>query len=68
YGVIIYSFTFGLLGNIWGLLLARQLQLSETEISIDFNFEMMLMGFLILLLSHIFKYGAYLQDEYDSTL
>ncbi|MCU5181927.1 MULTISPECIES: DUF2975 domain-containing protein [Bacillus cereus group] len=68
YGVIIYSFIIGLLDNIWGLLLVRTLQLSKTVISLNFNFGMMIMGFLILFLSHIFKYGAYLQDEYDSTL
>ncbi|MBE5107883.1 DUF2975 domain-containing protein [Bacillus thuringiensis] len=68
YGVIIYSFLFGFLVNILGLLFARTLQFPETVISLNFNFDMMLMGFLILLLSHIFKYGAYLQDEYDSTL
>lgn len=68
YGVIIYSFISGLLDNIWGLLLVRTLQLSKTVISLNFNFGMMIMGFLILFLSHIFKYGAYLQDEYDSTL
>ncbi|PEA80897.1 DUF2975 domain-containing protein [Bacillus pseudomycoides] len=68
YGVIIYSCIFGLLGNIWDLLLVRTLQLSKTVISLNFNFEMMIMGFLLLFLSHIFKYGAYLQEEYDSTL
>lgn len=68
YGVIMYSFILGLLDNIWDLLLVRTLQLSETVISLNFNFVMMIMGFLILFLSHIFKYGAYLQDEYDATL
>ncbi|OFD75877.1 DUF2975 domain-containing protein [Bacillus mycoides] len=68
YGVIIYSLIIGLLGNIWDFLLVRTLQLSETVISLKFNFEMMIMGFLLLFLSHIFKYGAYLQEEYDSTL
>ncbi|QWH15309.1 DUF2975 domain-containing protein (plasmid) [Bacillus mycoides] len=68
YGVILYSFIYGLLGNIWGLLLVRTLQLSNTVISLNFDFGMMIMGFLILFLAHIFKYGAYLQDEYDSTL
>ncbi|PHB15357.1 DUF2975 domain-containing protein [Bacillus pseudomycoides] len=68
YGVIIYSFIIGLLGNIWDFSLVRTLQLSETVISLNFNFDMMIMGFLILFLSHIFKYGAYLQEEYDSTL
>ncbi|SDE18936.1 Protein of unknown function [Bacillus wiedmannii] len=68
YGVIIYSLTSGLLGNIWELLLVRTLQLSKTVISLNFNFGMMIVGFLILFLSHIFKYGAYLQEEYDSTL
>lgn len=68
YGVIIYSFVFGVLGNIWALLLVRTLQLSKTVISLNFNFEMMMMGFLLLFLSYIFKYGAYLQEEYDSTL
>ncbi|PFZ05999.1 hypothetical protein COL60_22235 [Bacillus pseudomycoides] len=68
YGVIIYSFIIGLLGNIWDFSLVRTLQLSTTVISLNFNFDMMIMGFLILFLSHIFKYGAYLQEEYDSTL
>ncbi|MEH7753464.1 DUF2975 domain-containing protein [Bacillus toyonensis] len=68
YGVIIYSFIVGLLMNILGFLFVRTLHLSETTISLNFNFEMMIMGFLLLLLSHIFKYGAYLQEEYDSTL
>ncbi|MEK4768907.1 DUF2975 domain-containing protein [Bacillus sp. FSL L8-0099] len=68
YGVIIYSFIVGLLMNILGFLFVRTLHLSETVISLNFNFEMMIMGFLLLFLSHIFKYGAYLQKEYDSTL
>lgn len=68
YGVIIYSLIIGLLGNIWDFLLVRTLQLSQTVISLNFNLEMMIMGFLLLFLSHIFKYGAYLQEEYDSTL
>jgi len=68
YGVIIYSFISGVLGNIWDLLLVRTFQLSEIVISLHFNFEMMIMGFLLLFLSYIFKYGAYLQEEYDSTL
>ncbi|MBF7150648.1 DUF2975 domain-containing protein [Bacillus toyonensis] len=68
YGVIIYSFIVGLLMNILGFLFVRTLHLSETVISLNFNFEMMIMGFLLLFLSHIFKYGAYLQEEYDSTL
>lgn len=68
YGVIVYSFILGLLGNVWDLLLVRTLQLSQTVISLNFNFGMMIMGCLILFLSHVFKYGAYLQEEYDSTL
>ncbi|WP_141520415.1 DUF2975 domain-containing protein, partial [Bacillus pseudomycoides] len=66
YGVIIYGFITELLVNIWSLLLVKILQLSEPVIYL--KFEMMITGFLILLLTHIFKYGAYLQDEYDSTL
>ncbi|MGG0233713.1 DUF2975 domain-containing protein [Bacillus tropicus] len=68
YGFITYCFISGLLENIWGLLVVKTLQLSDTVISLNFNIGMMIMGFLILFLSHIFKYGAYLQEEYDSTL
>lgn len=39
-------------------------------ISINYNIDMsmLLYGFLILILAGIFKYGCYLQEEYDATL
>lgn len=41
-----------------------------TGISINYNidFSMFLYGFLILILAGVFKYGCYLQEEYDATL
>ena len=41
-----------------------------TGISINYNidFSMLLYGFLILILAGVFKYGCYLQEEYDATL
>lgn len=41
-----------------------------TGISINYNidFSMLLYGILILMLAGIFKYGCYLQEEYDATL
>lgn len=40
------------------------------NISINYNIDMsmLLYGFLILILAGIFKYGCYLQEEYDATL
>lgn len=41
-----------------------------TNIGVNFsiNVNMLFMGLLIILLSEIFRYGAYLQQEYDETL
>lgn len=68
YGIIIYSLIDGVLGSILDFLFVRTFQLSEQEITFQFDFGLVIPGLLILLLSNIFKYGAYLQEEYDSTL
>ncbi|MFJ8527473.1 DUF2975 domain-containing protein [Bacillus sp. NPDC094106] len=68
YGVISYSLIDGVLGGILDFLFVRTFQLTQNQVSFEFNFGLLITGLLILLLSNIFKYGAYLQEEYDSTI
>ncbi|MBE7106361.1 DUF2975 domain-containing protein [Bacillus cereus] len=68
YGVISYSLIDGVLGGILDFLFVRTFQLTQSKVSFELNFGLLITGLLILLLSNIFKYGAYLQEEYDSTL
>lgn len=43
-------------------------ELANVSVVYSINVEIMFIGILLLLLSAIFQYGAYLQQEYDTTL
>lgn len=38
------------------------------SLSFPFNFSLLGAGIIVILLSYVFEYGAYLQNEYDATL
>lgn len=46
----------------------HQLDVAWLKVQYGFNFTMILMGLLLLILSGVFKAGNYLQNEYDETV
>lgn len=48
--------------------LNSQLSFSFDELTLDFNLMILFSGVIIWILARVFKYGAFLQDEYDATV
>jgi len=46
----------------------HELELQNVSVSLGVNGGLLIAGFLVMILSSIFKYGTYLQNEYDQTL
>jgi hypothetical protein len=46
----------------------QSFQITNLEINYTFDGTMLVTGFLILILAGVFKYGNFLQKEYDATL
>ena len=64
YVVIAYSLVVKPLRSILGCIFVTKI----FSLTVDIPIEGILVGILVLILSEIFKYGVYLQYEYDTTL
>lgn len=66
--MIIGSIVFNIAEGIVARAIIYTLKLQNMQINYGADSFMMLSGFLILILAGVFKYGNYLQQEYDATL
>lgn len=48
--------------------LNEQFTFSFDQLSLDFNLMILFSGVIIWILAKVFKYGAFLQEEYDATV
>ncbi len=62
------SILFQLAGNIFGAELFKLIGIDAGSISFLPDFSLLFTGVLLLILSSVFKYGNYLQEEYDETV
>lgn len=44
------------------------LNLYQASVNLSLNLQMIFMGLIVLVLTYVFNYGAYLQEEHDSTI
>ena len=63
-GAFVIGFAYAQIANI----IITALQITSIKVSFQFNSEMFVSGLLFLIIAGIFRYGSYLQDEYDATL
>jgi uncharacterized membrane protein len=63
-GSIVFKAAEGIVANA----MVRTLNIQNVQINYSADGFMMLTGFLLLILAGVFKYGNYLQQEYDATL
>lgn len=54
--------------GITAMAIINSLEIKNVDITLTVDGAMLLTGFLVLILAGIFRYGSYLQDEYDATL
>lgn len=66
--LIIGSIVFRTAEGIVASAMIHTLDIQNMQVSYGSDNFMMLSGFLILILAGVFKYGSYLQQEYDTTL
>ena len=66
--LIIGSFVFKIAECIVANAMIHALNIQNVQVNYSADGFMMLTGFLILILAGVFKYGNYLQQEYDATL
>lgn len=64
----IASFVFQIAGNLAFSMIGSELGFEGNLFSFMPDFTMLFTGLLLLILSGVFKYGNYLQDEYDETV
>jgi len=55
-------------GAVVALTMVDTFNIPNIDVNFSVDLFMLLLGFMMLILSGIFRYGNYLQDEYDSTL
>lgn len=58
----------GLAYSITAFTLFEALNITDVSVNFQLNSTMFASGLLLLILAGIFRYGSYLQEEYDSTL
>lgn len=66
--LIFGSFVFKIAQGIVASAIVHTLDIQNIQINYTTDGFMMISGFLILILAGVFKYGSYLQQEYDATL
>ncbi|MDF2673331.1 MAG: hypothetical protein K0R09_1596 [Clostridiales bacterium] len=66
--LLIGSFVFNIAEGIVANAMIHTLSIPNVQINYKADGFMMLTGFLLLILAGVFKYGNYLQQEYDATL
>lgn len=66
--LIIGSFVFKIAEGIVANAIIHTLSIPNVQVNYSADGFMMLTGFLMLILAGVFKYGNYLQQEYDTTL
>jgi len=54
--------------GITAMAIIDSLEIKNVDVTFTVDGAMLLTGFLVLILAGIFRYGSYLQDEYDATL
>jgi hypothetical protein len=63
-----YSILFNILNSVILMNLIDAFKIYDINVKSSFDIFMLLTGLLMLILAGVFKYGAYLQNEYDTTL
>ena len=66
--LIIGSVVWKIIEGIYALTIVNILKIESIDVNFTIDGVMLLTGFLILILAGVFRYGSYLQDEYDTTL
>lgn len=66
--LIIGSAVWKIIEAIYALTIVNILKIASIDVNFSIDGAMLLTGFLILILAGVFRYGSYLQDEYDTTL
>jgi hypothetical protein len=65
---IVGSFVLNLASNLDFIKILSMLGVGGINFDFTPNFSMLFTGILLIILSGVFRYGNYLQDEYDSTI
>lgn len=66
--LLVGSFGFRIIGAIVANTMIETLHITHIDVNASIDIFMAMTGLLVLILAAIFKYGNYLQKEYDSTL
>jgi hypothetical protein len=66
--LIIGSFVYQLANAYVAMAMIDTFKIYDLDVVVGVDNAMIITGFILLILSGVFKYGSYLQDEYDSTL
>lgn len=66
--LIIVSVVWKIIEGIYALTIVNILKIESIDVNFSIDGAMLLTGVLILILAGVFRYGSYLQDEYDTTL
>src|SRR4030042_1844729 len=66
--LIIGSVVWKIIEGVYALTIVNILKIESIDVNFTIDGAMLLTGFLILILAGVFRYGSYLQDEYDTTL
>jgi hypothetical protein len=68
YMIAIGTFVLPLAEALVGTMIMNIIKVPNITVNYSINFYMLIMSFFIFILAGIFKYGNYLQQEYDTTL
>lgn len=66
--LIIGSFVYQIANAYVAMAMIDTFAIYDLDVVIGVDNAMIITGFILLILSGVFRYGSYLQDEYDSTL
>jgi hypothetical protein len=66
--LIIGSFVYQLANAYVAMAMIDTFKIYDLDVVVGVDNAMIITGFILLILSGVFKYGSYLQEEYDSTL
>lgn len=66
--LIIGSFVYQIANAYVAMAMIDTFKIYDLDVVVGVDNAMILTGFILLILSGVFRYGSYLQDEYDSTL
>jgi Protein of unknown function (DUF2975) len=68
YTILVSSVLIPVMNFALASIIILHFDISNFDVELPIELSMVFIGFLMLILAHIFRYGAYLQNEYDQTL